>query len=105
MSRVKTPFKCLCGHEQDVVYKKPSLFSPTPVSVTCNECESIYFVKFKKDPKLAAGMIGIETRVDFMSDLLKNALATRECLAKEELIRQNKAQDAFLFGEPHVKTS
>lgn len=105
MAKVKTPFKCFCGHEQDVTYKKPNLFQPTVVSVSCQECDSDYFVKFKKDPKLPADQVGIETRLERMSESLKAILEAQQLAAQTAAKAEQKKKDAFRYGESNVKTS
>lgn len=91
----KTEYACLCGSSQAVLYPKPQPFQGSSVGVTCKECGTEYYLTFKKDFKLGAGKVGIETRVVKISESLEKMIRENEAEQKVK----HKKDDSFRFNK------
>jgi hypothetical protein len=83
---VKTDFKCRCGIRRAVLlFRRPGFLETTLVNHKCPDCESEFFLKFKRAKnRKNPNELGCEVRITKMSKLLED-------LIKEEEEYKNKA--------------
>lgn len=91
----KTDYSCLCGSSQQVLYPKPQPFQGSSIGVTCKDCGTEYYLKFKKDFKFGAGKVGIESRIVTLSDSLRKMIEENE---REQKVKHKK-DDSFRFNK------
>lgn len=72
MKNMSGPWKCPCGAEKKIHFKKPTFFQGSFLNVTCDRCGSLFTVRLKRIP--GSDQLNVSNTCQEPSQILKSVL-------------------------------